>query len=142
MKLIASLLILFGFVLPNGYENDKTKLVNIYRELVEIEEALKRDRMNTELIDKLNALGYPIYRIYSKYKYTRGRSEADEKLYAYSKKLYEHYFFVKRSVFPKFVMMDAKRNHLPVCGVEVKGKERKHLIVRVRHPGIPKTIRK
>ncbi|AAC07219.1 hypothetical protein [Aquifex aeolicus] len=141
MKLITQLLVLFGFVLPNGYEEDKAKLVNIYRELLKVEETLKKGQINSKVIDKLNALGYPIYQIYSKYKYTKERSEIDLKLYAYSKKLYKHYFFVKRSIFPKFVMMDAKRNKLPVCNVEVKGKEKKHLIVRIQHPENDEEIR-
>jgi len=141
MKLVVNLLALFGFVLPNGYEEDKTKLVNIYRELIQVEKALRSGKFNTQIIDNLNALGYPIYQIYSKYKYTKDRSEIDLKLYAYAKKLYKHYFLVKRSIFPKFVMMDAKRNHLPVCNVEVKGKEKKHLVVRIKNPQDDNEIR-
>ncbi|NPA32852.1 MAG: hypothetical protein GXO04_04420 [Aquificae bacterium] len=140
MELLSSLLVSLGFVLPPPYENDRKKLVKIYSQLVEIERRLQKEGVKPYLVDKLNALGYPIHVIYTKYAMRKDKSEPDHKLYGMSRKVYEEYLLVKRTIFPVFVKMDASRNRIPLCAVELRGKEKDTIVVRVRQESDKKRL--
>ena len=134
MKLIVSFLIFLGFSLSGDLEKDRQKLYEMSKKLAEVEKEINEGNLSVDVIDKLNAYGYPIYSIYSKYRYYKDKGEKYHKLYGLSKRLYERYLYVKRTIFPKFVEADAKRNRLPVCSVELAGKEKRKIIVRVKNP--------
>ena len=134
MKLLMGLLILLGFSLSGDLEKDRQEIYEMSKKLAEVEYEIEKGNLSVEIIDKLNAYGYPIYRIYNKYKYYKDKGENYHKLYGLSKRLYERYLYVKRTIFPKFVEADARRNHLPVCSVELAGKEKRKIIVRVKNP--------
>ncbi|GAB6066286.1 hypothetical protein JCM9492_13790 [Aquifex pyrophilus] len=143
MRFLSYILISLGFLLPEPYQSDADKLVRIYKQIVEIEKKLEEKKeVDFKLVDELNRLGYPIYVIYKKYEYYREKDERSLKLYAKAKKVYEEYMLIKRKLFPKFIKMDAKRNGIPLCDIELKGEEKRKLVIRIKHPDSDEEIRK
>ncbi|WP_461831635.1 hypothetical protein [Aquifex sp.] len=143
MRFLSYILISLGFLLPEPYQNDANKLVRIYKQIVDIEKKMEKIKgLDFKLIDELNKLGYPIYVLYKKYEYYKEKNEISLKLYAEAKRVYEEYMLLKRKIFPKFIKLDAKRNRIPLCGIELAGKEKRKLIVRIKHPNNDEEIRK
>lgn len=135
---LSLLLLAFGV----NFKEDLRSLEKLKRELSSLEKSFKKGRITLRNIDKLNKLGYPIYLLYHKYEYLKEKGREYEKLYKEAKKLQEKYFLIKREIFPHFVMEDAKRNNLKVCSVEVAGKDKKRIIVRIAHPENEEEVKK
>lgn len=135
---LSSVIITFGVDL----KEDIKALETLNKELNTLRNSFKEEGVNLQKVDELNRLGYPIYTLYEKYKYLKGKDKKYEEVYEKAKELQEKYFLIKREIFPHFVMEDAKRNNLKVCSVEVEGKDKRKIIVRIEHPERDEEIRK
>ena len=134
MRSVLLLLSLIIFTFGGDLKEDVQTLEKLDRELNILRNSFKEEGVNLQKVDKLNSLGYPIYTLYEKYKYLKEKNKKYEQIYEKARSLQEKYFLIKREIFPHFVMEDAKRNNLKVCSVEVKGKDKRKIIVRIEHP--------
>ena len=134
MKGVATLLLLIGLTFAVNLKEDLKSMEKLNDELSSLQDAFKKEGINLQKVDELNRLGYPIYILYERYKYLKEQDRKYEEAFKKAKALQNRYFLIKREIFPHFVMEDAKRNNLKVCSVEVSGKDKKKIIVRIEHP--------
>ncbi|WP_461829152.1 hypothetical protein [Aquifex sp.] len=123
-------------------QEDLKTMEKLEKELSTLRNSFKEEGITLNRVDELNRLGYPIYTLYEKYKYLKEKDKKYEKVYERAKLLQEKYFLIKREIFPHFVMEDARRNNLKVCSVEVEGKDKRKIVVRIEQPEKDEEIRK
>jgi len=140
--LLYLLLVFVTWVVAQELTEDRKELAVLEKEVKKLREALKKAPTEEKLIDELNSLGYPIYFIYDKYNYLKERGKEYEEVYNYARDVYEEYLLLKREIFPHFIMEEAKRNNLPVCSVELRGKEKREIVVRIKNPESEEEIRR
>ncbi len=140
-----TLLALLGLVFLSfgvNPKDDMKELKRIGERLDSLERSFREKGVKLESVDELNRLGYPIHLIYERSKYLKDKDSRYEGVYEEAKALKEKYFLIKREIFPHFVKEDAKRNNLSVCSVEVTGKDKRKIIVRIENPESDEEIRK
>ncbi|NPB07665.1 MAG: hypothetical protein GXN96_01900 [Aquificae bacterium] len=133
-KLTLLLLILHLLTFSEDLSAVRRELGRLSEEVSRLREKLKKEPTSYELVDELNALGYPIYSLYERYGHLREKGEEYGEIYEKARELYEKYLLVKREIFPHFVIQEARRNGLELCGVELAGKEKRKLVVRLPDP--------
>lgn len=142
MRELVAFLSFIAIALAADLKKDLEQIERLRKELSNLERDFKEKGIELKKVDKLNSIGYPIHILYERYKYLKNKDKRYEEIYKKAKALQERYFLIKRELFPYFVMQDAKRNKLNVCSVEVKGKEKKKIVVRIEHPEKDEEIRK
>lgn len=134
MGKVVVFLLLVGITFGVNLKEDLKSMEKLNKELNSLENSFKKEGITLQKVDELNRLGYPIYVLYERYKYLKEQDKKYEDAFKKAKALQDRYFLIKREIFPHFVMEDAKRNNLKVCSVEVEGKDKKKIVVRIEHP--------
>ncbi len=116
-------------------EEDRELLKEINRRLDILDKRVNGGEASVEVIDELNSFGYPLYVLKQKYlDYNEPRYGKYHDTYFWILDTQERLFFVKRGLLPALIGREVKRQKLPVCGVELKGKDRRTLLIRMKNP--------
>ena len=151
MKVLTAILVT-GIFLSFGMEvkvseqelkEDRELLKEINSRLDKLDKRVNAGDTSAQVINELNSFGYPLYVLRQKYlDYNEPRYGKYHDTYFMTLDTQEKLFFIKRGILPGLVRKEAETQKLPVCDVEIKGKDRKTLLIRMKNPTSDEEIKR